>query len=81
MTPKEERELKRLFKVLGQNVIAFLAHMDVVMAGPSTEERGRKIARLCSDLELANDAAMRYGLSLQRKGVKLTKLPVSPGEG
>jgi hypothetical protein len=74
MTPREEREIKRLFKVLGQNVIAFLAQMDVVMAAPSNDERGKKIGRLCSDLELANDAAMRYGLGLERKGIKLKKL-------
>jgi hypothetical protein len=74
MTPREIREQQRLFKTLGMNVIAFLAQMDVLMLQESTVERGRKIARLCSDLELANDASMRYGLGLERKGTKLRRI-------
>lgn len=75
MTPRELREQQRLFKALGQNVIAFLAQMDVLMLQESTVERGKKIARICSDLELANDAAMRFGLGLERKGTKLRSIP------
>lgn len=79
MTPREIREQKRQFKILGMQVIAFLAQMDVVMQGASTPERGSKVGKLCGDLEMANDAAMRFGLGLQRKGVKLTKLPERTG--
>lgn len=75
MTPREIREQQKHFKILGTQIIAFLAQMDVVMHGPSTPERGSKIGKLCGDLEMANDIAMRFGLGLQRKGVKLTKLP------
>lgn len=75
MTPREIREQQKHFKTLGTQVISFLAQMDVVMLGPSTPERGNKIGKLCGDLEMANDIALRFGLGLQRKGVKLTKLP------
>lgn len=74
MTPREIREQQRLFKILGMNVISFLAQLDCEMIEPSSPERGKKIARLCGNLELANDSAMRFGLGLQRKGVKLTKI-------
>lgn len=67
-------EAEKRFKELGMNVIAFLANMDVVMQTPSTAERGKEIARLCTALEIANDRAMRFGLSMERHGVKLRKL-------
>lgn len=63
-----------LFKALGANVVAFLAKMDLVMNRHSSVERGEEIARLCTELEMANDRAMRFGLGLERKGVRLRKI-------
>ena len=78
MTPEKMREAERKeqarqFKILGTQVISFLAQMDVLMLQPESKDRGAAIAVLCNALELANDSAMRFGLGLQRKGVKLTK--------
>jgi hypothetical protein len=63
-----------LFKALGMNVVAFLAKMDLVMLRPSSVDRGEEIGRLCAELEMANDRAMRFGLGLERKGVRLRRL-------
>lgn len=78
MTPAELREQQRLFKLLGRQVIAFLAQMDRIMLEPNSKARGEAIGLMCHSLELANDSAMRFGLGLQRKGVKLTKINRSP---
>jgi len=74
MTASEVREQQKQLKALCQHVIAHLAAMDVEMTKPSTEQRGKRIAKLCGDLELANDIALRYGLGLERRGIKLRKI-------
>lgn len=74
MTPREIREQQRCFKILGTQVIAFLAQIERLMLEPESRKRGEAIAVMCNALEMANDSAMRFGLGLQRKGVKLTKI-------
>lgn len=74
MTPQEAREQQKHFRQLCKCVIAHLALMDVEMLKPSTPERGKRIATLCGGLEVANDIALRFGLGLERKGVKLRKI-------
>jgi hypothetical protein len=74
MTPREIREQQRHFKILGTQIIAFLAQIERLMLEPESRKRGEAIAVMCNALEMANDSAMRFGLGLQRKGVKLTKL-------
>jgi hypothetical protein len=44
--------------------------MDLLMKGPSTEERGKKIAKLMNDLDFVNDCAMHFGLGLSFKQIK-----------
>ena len=74
MTPRELRDQQRHFKILGTQVISFLAQMDLLMKQRESNDRGKAIAALCNALELANDAALRFGLNLERKGAKLQKL-------
>lgn len=74
MTPSEIREQKAHFVKLCQFVVAHLALMDVEMLKPSSPERGKRIAKLCGGLEMANDIALRFGLGLERKGTKLRKV-------
>lgn len=62
------------FRLLGQQVVCFLAKMDLLMRREESVDRGKKIAKLCNALELANDSAMRFGLDLECKGVKLRKI-------
>lgn len=50
---------RRSLKKLTESVIAFLGQIDVLMKQPSSDERGRKIARLCNSIEMINDG-IRY---------------------
>ena len=50
---------KRELRKLTEGVTAFLAILDSEMGQPSTEMRGRRIAKLCNDLDVLNDR-IRY---------------------
>lgn len=65
---------EREFKNLCRQVAAFIALMDSEMKKPSNEDRGKRIADLCNKLEIANDYALRFGLDLERKGMKFRKV-------
>jgi len=49
---------KQYLKELTEKVARFLAGLDILMKEPSSCERGKKIARLCNYLDMANDSAM-----------------------
>ena len=61
---KELRDHKKALTSLTTSVVNFLALLDVVMKGPSTPERGRRLAKLASDLGMANDFARHFTLNL-----------------
>jgi hypothetical protein len=61
---KEARELRKQLESLAKAVMTYLAHLDVLMKEPSTEERGRKIARLCNALDMENDRARYFSLGV-----------------
>jgi hypothetical protein len=65
---RQVRELTRHLKDLTAGVEGFLARLDVEMQGPSTEERGRRIAALRNQLEMANDQARYFGLGVDFRG-------------
>jgi hypothetical protein len=78
--PPTEAELKRKVRDLTKHLKdlttatgGFLARLDIVMEGPSTEARGRRIASLASDLEMANDRARFFGLGIDYRGDKKRK--------
>jgi hypothetical protein len=56
---KQERKDQKSLAVLSDVVLVFLRNLDKVMEGPSTVERGRKVALLASFLERENDR-VRY---------------------
>jgi hypothetical protein len=62
------RELTKHLKDLTTCVEVFLARLDVEMEGPSTEERGRRIAELANRLDIANDHARYFGLGVDFRG-------------
>lgn len=64
MATKEERELRQNLKDLTRSFLVLLARLDVVMKQPQSPERGKAIARICNDMDVANDCAMRFGLGL-----------------
>src|SRR4051812_1586216 len=61
---REARELRSHLRELAATVTAFLAHLDQAMEGPSTPDRGRGIAALAGQLEMANDSAKHFGLGI-----------------
>jgi hypothetical protein len=73
---KKARDLRRHLRDLTAAVAAHLEEIDREMRGPSSSDRGSRIAVLCNRLELANDMARRFGL-----GVGLSKAKPSRGGG
>ena len=61
---KEDRELKKSLRTLSHSCFIFLRQLDEVMKGPSTPERGQKIAKLSNYLEMANDTVRRFALDM-----------------
>lgn len=59
---RKSRELGKYLRELTRVVLEHLSEIDKEMRGPSTLERGRRIAALCNQLELANDRARHFGL-------------------
>jgi hypothetical protein len=57
--PVNEKKLRRKLAELTEQVRGFLAHLDKLMAQPSTEARGRQIAELSNRLNMYNDG-IRY---------------------
>lgn len=55
MSDLDARKLKKELSGLTNAVRSFPNLIDAEMKRPSTEERGREIARLCNGLEMAND--------------------------
>lgn len=63
---RQTRELRRYLRNLTQSVDHFLVRLDAKMKEPSTEDRGRFIARVANDLDLQNQIAKRFGLRTRR---------------
>lgn len=59
---RKTRELKKYLKQLVTASRVCLAGIDEVMTGPSTPERGKRIARLANALNYATDVADHFGL-------------------
>lgn len=59
---RQLRERTKYLRNLTVQVEQFLALMDSEMKKPSDAERGRRIARACNALEMANDGAKLWGL-------------------
>lgn len=62
------RDLTKHMKDLTSSVEGFLARLDVVMRQPSSEAKGRRIAKLSNDLEMANDTVRYFGLGIDFRG-------------
>lgn len=72
ITPEQHqiRALRRHLRDLTAVVAQAIAALDTEMKQPSTLERGKRVARVCNALEMANDRARHFGLgqSLRAKG-------------
>lgn len=61
---RQVRELRKSLTSLVTAVEQYVARLDVVMKEPSNVERGKKIAALTNELDLAKDLAKHFGLGL-----------------
>lgn len=69
-TTREERVLRKRLRDLSTAVSTHLAVLDALMKAPSTPERGRLVARLANRLNVANDAALHFGLGLSFEKIR-----------
>ena len=58
-----ERNEKYLLH-LTQSIRSFLRRLDAVMTSPPSGERGKQVAQLMNELEVANDRARYFGLDI-----------------
>lgn len=61
VTPNDTR---KALSDLTDSVRTFLDGMDALALAPQTDDTGKKVARLMTDLELANAKALRDGLGI-----------------
>lgn len=53
---------RKYLESITKSVMLSINNLDDLMQQPSTVERGRAIAKVINDLELANDCARHFGL-------------------
>ncbi len=73
------RQQRKALVTLTENVREFLWHIDRAMEGPSTMERGKRIAALCNALALANDRVRYFTLGVDYRKDKPWKLKKAGG--
>lgn len=61
---REERELKRYLRDLSAAVTAHLQALDAEMAKSESAERGKRVAKLANELDLANDRVRYFALGV-----------------
>lgn len=71
-SPGELKALKAM-KDLTHSVSIALRQLDLVMKMPSSELRGRLVAKISNDLEMRNDAALHFTLGLSFKVIEKRK--------
>ena len=60
----ELRKIKKHLKNLTISVKQCLDAIDIEMKKPSSNERGKRIAKICNVLEMENDSARYFGLGI-----------------
>ena len=77
---KENRELKKHLRQTTESVVQFIKWLDAEMVKPSTVDRGKRVARVASNMEFLNDRAMHFGLGMTFKQIEnLKKKPLPIG--
>ena len=64
---------KKYLKELTEKVAVFIAMLDATMEEPLSFKRGKKIACLANNLDMANDSAMKFGLNYSWKKINNIK--------
>ena len=68
-----DKKTKKYLKELTQSVSRAISCLDSIMKGPSTNERGKQVAKICNFLDISNDAAMHFGLGYDFKKIENIK--------
>ena len=66
--------MKKYLTELTVAVRKSLDAIDMIMKGPSTVERGKRMAVVSNFLEIANDRARYFGLGINYRKDKMTRL-------
>jgi len=74
LTPAEKK-MRNALVVLTEAVKKHIAALDAEMKQPPDGERGKRIARLCNTLEMANDAARYLTLNVDYRTDKKRQTP------
>ncbi len=61
---KEERRHEKHLRDLTDAILICLERLDAVMKAPESNERGKQIAVVANALDMANDQARYFGLSI-----------------
>lgn len=79
-TPKE-RELRKHLVDLTTAVLVRLGELDAIMRRPSDVDRGRAVAAVVNQVELANDIARYFGLGIDYRTDKKASGPLDAEAG
>jgi hypothetical protein len=72
-TTEAERKYRNNLREITNAVGFALGELDAAMELPSTVDRGRLIARIANQLDLANDRALHFGLGRDFKRISKDK--------
>lgn len=75
---RERRVLRQYLRGLTKAAMAFSAALDAEMKKPSDETRGKRVARLLNELDIATDATCRYALNMGWKGIASARAKFLP---
>jgi hypothetical protein len=68
---REAKKYRKALEELTASVWGYLSQVDLLMKQPDSHERGKKLASLSNQLELANDRARHFTLGIDlRTGKK-----------
>jgi len=62
---REALKQRKSVVALTTSITNFIARMDLLMKQPSTVERGRAVAKLMNELDMANDHARYFALGVE----------------
>ena len=70
---RDARKYKKALSELTLSISHFLANLDCEMQKPSSNERGRIIARLTNELDMANDSVLHFTFGQSFHSISLRK--------
>jgi hypothetical protein len=69
-TRRELAQLRRIVKENCKRIYQAEQYIDSLMQGPSTEDRGRRIAQVMNSITCARQSMLHFGLGIDLKKIK-----------